>query len=161
MNKILEPPHTPESIRSSLTELSEQNPAAASAARIAAESSLPEMLLEVWQYFLDTPPTTGLGQVGRSLGGHLMVVNELEPMPPRLALRDFENGSIELAVRQQVYGRSFRNDRLALFIAGSERAIVVWIAADGSISLNKQPVPAAEGWESALREKITHELTRL
>ena len=161
MKITLGPKLSPAELRTQLEEFAAQQPAAAAALEALLNSALPELLIEALGAFSSTSPTTGLGQVGRSqVGGFLMVVNTLEAMPPCLVVSAVDDGSIELALRQQIFGRSSRNDRLTLFIAGSERAISLRVAADGALRLNNQPIPPGPDQENDLRQKIIQELAR-
>jgi hypothetical protein len=159
-----EPPSltTAEGIRSRLQELASQEPALSQAAQKMSDSTIPELLVEVLDYLANTPPTAGIDQVGRSfMGGFLMQVKALEPMEPRLRVRKVGEAALEMAVEQTVYGRSFRNDRLVLFIAGGERSITIQVSESGEIRLNKQPVADSSGWENELRQRVQNELTRM
>ena len=95
------------------------------------------------------------------MGGFLMQVKALEPMEPRIRVRKVGEAALELAVKQTVYGRSFRNDRLVLFIAGGERSITIQVSESGEIQLNKRPVVDSAEWENELRQRVQNELTRM
>jgi hypothetical protein len=153
---------TPEDIRRKLQEFIEYETGLSQAAQKIVQSTIPELLVEVVGYLQSTPPTTGLGQVGRSLPGNfLMNVTSLEPLEPRLSIQQAEGGTLELSVRQTVYGRSSRNNRLVLFIGGGERSIVIRISRDGGIRVNNQPIADSPEWESELRQKVATELSKM
>jgi len=154
-------PFTANEIRSRLQALAEQEPGISQAAQRLVQSTVPELMVEVLAYLANTPPTTGLDQVGRSfMGGFLMQVKTLEPMEPRFSLRKVDEGSLELVARQTVYGRSFRNDRLVLFIAGGERTITIRVSESGEVKMNNQIIDDSPEWESELRQKVTQELSK-
>jgi hypothetical protein len=153
---------TADDIRSRLQELASQEPGLSQAAQKMSDSTVPELLVEVLDYLTNTPPTAGLDQVGRSfMGGFLMQVKTLEPMEPRIRLRKVGEDSLELSVRQTVYGRSFRNDRLVLFIAGGERSIAIQVSESGDIRLNNRPVAESAEWENELRQRVQGELKKM
>ena len=154
-------PITADEIRSRLQALAELEPGIAQAAQRLIQSTVPELMVEVFDYLTNTPPTTSLDQVGRSfMGGFLMQVKALEPMEPRLSLRKLNENSLELSARQTVYGRSFRNDRLVLFIAGGERTITIRVSESGEVKMNNQIIDDSPEWESELRQKVTQELSK-
>jgi hypothetical protein len=153
-------PTTADDIRHRLKEFGEQEPGFSQAAQQMIDSTVPELLAEVFLYLLTTPPTTGLGQVGRSMGGFLMNVDHLEPLEPCLSLRKINEEAFELGIRQTVYGQSSRNNRLVLFIGGGERSIILRISRDREIRLNNQPVPSSPEWENLLSQKIQTELSK-
>jgi hypothetical protein len=149
-------------IRCKLKELIENETGLSQAAQKIVQSTIPELLVEVVGHLQSAPPTTGLGQVGRSLPGNfLMNVTSLEPLEPRLSIQQAGEETLDLSVRQAVYGRSSRNNRLVLFIGGGERSIVIRVSRDGGIQVNNHPIADSPEWENEMRQIVATELSKM